>query len=57
MSMKIPTDNWDKQEDAEHFSNLEIFIKLDLSITVGIELIEQLVNQLARDYFALFLKW
>ena len=40
----------------EDFSNLEIFIKLDLPITVSIELIEQLVNLLARDNFTLFLK-
>ena len=39
-----------------HISDLEIFIKLDLTITVGIELIEKFVNLFARDNLALFLK-
>ena len=41
----------------EDFSNLKIFIKLDLPITVSIELIEQLVNLLSWDHLALFLEW
>ena len=45
-----------QQGNITHISDLEIFIKLDLAITVGIELIEEFVNLFARDNLALFLK-
>ena len=44
------------KETFTQISDLEIFIKLDLTITVGIELIEELVNLFTRDNLALFLK-
>ena len=44
------------KETFTQISDLEIFIKLDLAITIGIELIEQFVNLFARDNLALFLK-
>ena len=54
--MKIKKNISKQQGDITQISDLEIFIKLDLAITVGIELIEEFVNLFARDNLALFLK-
>ena len=58
MDIKQSITKYQTGREGHHteISDLEIFIKLDLTITVGIELIEKFVNLFARDNLALFLK-